>query len=110
MGIGALVYTVRHRSFQVKNNDDGFFIACEDFGGRFDDTFSTCSLSLSLLGGDQLAHTNSTFSGGGVGVVVRCGVNRGLSMSSMSRIPLARFPLAQGFIHSNEFPRYLDSH
>ena len=43
---------------------DGFFLACEDFGGRFDDSFIACALFIYLFilrSGDQLAHNNSTF-------------------------------------------------
>ena len=36
---------------------DGFLLACEDFGGRFDDSFPACAFI--FLSGDQLAHTNS---------------------------------------------------
>ena len=38
----------------------GFFLACENFGGRFEDSFPV-SAFLSFLSGDQLADTNSTF-------------------------------------------------
>ena len=44
------------------DDDDGFFLACKDFGGKFDD-FPPVHFYffLFLLSGDELQHTSSTF-------------------------------------------------
>ena len=44
-------------------DDDAFFLACKDFGGRFDDSFPACTLNFFFFfgSGDQLTHTSSTF-------------------------------------------------
>ena len=41
--------------------DGSFFLACEDLGGRFDDSFPACAFFFFFLSGDQLSHTNSIF-------------------------------------------------
>ena len=38
----------------------GFFLTCEDFGGRFNDSFPACAFFF-FLSGYQLTYTNSTF-------------------------------------------------
>ena len=42
---------------QIVYDDDGFFLAYEDFRESFNDTFPTCAF-LFFFSGDQLSYTN----------------------------------------------------
>ena len=49
-------------SVNMAFDDHGFFLTCEDFGGRSDDLFPPSALFLfSFFIGDHLTHTSSTF-------------------------------------------------
>ena len=51
-------------SYQAKptGTGDGFFLACKNFGGRFDESFLVCTVFVCacVLIGDQVVHTSST--------------------------------------------------
>ena len=56
--------STRTTKYHILPDDDGFFLACKYFGGRFDNSLPAWAFfffKIFFWSGDQLAHTSSTF-------------------------------------------------